>query len=481
MTSRSGCSASDALATHDEDRRDLAQYLAQNDEFDRFCKLIGYEPHEGQRQVHQCDAPRRVVRWGRRAGKTLMAAVEAAFVLLQNRKRVWIVAPDHDLSGRVWDELVRILCDELGFEPTTRSDRSRRLVFDWGSRCEGKSTGHGSQKGLVGAAVDFLVWDEVAKSPAGIWELRLMPNLADRHGRALLISTPEGYNHFHELWKRGHNDDVAWRSFHAPSAMNPHLPRDVIEEARRTYSPEAFAQEWEAKFTHLAGRVYTEFEESIHVRPLQHDPDLPLALAFDFGVENPFVCLWVQFTPEDNLRVIDEYVQRGETTLTNGQRVMAQHEERGYGDVSWAAADPSGKDGRLTLRKHCGIPTTFRRLTGRGDSMGEKQAGIEQIRRLLRGVDGRMTEPRLFIDPRCQETIREFNLYRYPEAKQERNASEEPEKANDHCMDALRYAVAVWLARVPERERLKIAATAGKQHRTGKEKLLERAMGDGIL
>ena len=477
MRSRADCPTSGGKVALDERRRELARWLAQNGEFDRFCDLIGYRPHDGQRVVHRCDAPRRVVRWGRRAGKTLMAAVEAAFVLLQDRRRVWIVAPDYDLTGRVWEELVRILCDELGFETTTRKNEgSRRLAFEWGSLCEGKSTDYRSQKGLVGAAVDFLVWDEVAKSPAGIWETKLMPNLADRHGRALLISTPEGYNHFYELWQRGHDGDQAWQSFHAPSALNPYLPRDVIEEARRTYSPEAFAQEWEAKFTQFAGRVYSEFEESVHVRPMEYDPELPLVLAFDFGVENPFVGLWLQFTPEDKLLVIDEYVQRGETTLTNGRRVRARHAECGYGDISWAAADPSGKDGRLTLRKHCGIPTTFRRLTGRRVSAGERQAGIEQIRRLLRGAGSEMSEPRLFVDPQCVETIREFNLYRYPESTPDRNASEDPEKANDHCMDALRYAVAVWLARTPEREQLRIKGNAGKRPRTGKEKLLSRTM-----
>ena len=418
-----------------------------------------------------------------------MAAVEAAFCLLQAKKRVWVVAPDHELTGRVWDEITRIMCDDLGFEPTTRRDSPpRRLSFAWGSTCEGKSTEPNAQKGLVGAAVDLLIWDEVAKSPPGVWERKLHPNLADRHGRALLISTPEGYNHFHDLWRRGHGEHRSWRSFHAPSSVNPYLPTEAIEEARRTYSPEAFAQEWEAKFTHFSGQVYAEFDEATHVRKLAFDPELPLALAFDFGVENPFVCLWLQFTSEDTLLVLDEYVQRGETTLSNGERVVEHHKQQGYGDIpqiAWAAADPSAKDARLTLRRRFGIPATFRRMTGPGDTMGERQAGIEKIRRLLRGEPSkddpqRPAVPRLYVDPRCHETIREFNLYRYPERREDRNAAEEPEKTNDHCMDALRYAVALWLARASERENLKARKRPRRKPRTGKDKLMERVMnGDG--
>jgi len=432
---------------------------------------------------------------------------------------VWVVAPDHELTGRVWDEIVRILCDELGFETTMRRDSPpRKLAFPWGSICEGKSTENAAQKNLVGAAVDLLIWDEVAKSPAGIWERQLHPNLADRRGRALLISTPEGYNHFYELWMRGHcgkavpssefrvpsetadgmddplgtrnaklgtRRDRAWRSFYAPSSVNPHLPKQAIEEARRTYSPQAFAQEWEARFTHFAGQVYPEFDEAIHVHPLRYKPDLPLAMAFDFGVENPFVCLWLQFTPEDELLIIDEYVKTGETTLTNGRRVMAQHRARGYREIAWAAADPSAKDGRLTLRRHCGIPTTFRRMVSRTERKSDRQAGIEQVRRLLRsGPHPSIPSPtgrgeggegvRLYVDPRCGHTIREFNLYRYPEQGESIAAPEEPEKANDHCMDALRYAVAVWLARTGERERLRERGKPPRPFRTAKEKLMER-------
>jgi hypothetical protein len=457
-----------------EYRREAARVVARRGELRSFCRLIGYRPHAAQREVHRCRAPRRVVRWGRRAGKTLLAAVEAAFCLLQDRKRVWVVAPDHELTGRVWDELVRILCEDLGFTPTIRHDNPpRKLVFPWGSVCEGKSTDPGAQKSLVGAAVDLLIWDEVAKSPPGVWERKLHPNLADRRGRALLISTPEGYNHFHDLWQRGNGLDPDWKSFWSASSVNPKLPRAALEEARRTYSLEAYLQEWEARFTHFAGQVYTEFDEAIHVRPLQYDPELPLALAIDFGVENPFVCLWLQFTPEDKLLILDEYVMRGKTTLENGERVLEQHRQRGYGPLVWAAADPSAKDARLTLKQHCGLPITFRRLSARGDRLGDRRAGIEQVRRLLR------PETRLFVDPRCVETIREFNLYRYPERPEGRNADEEPEKTDDHCMDALRYAIAVWLARAPERDRLKQHATPPGPLRPARRRLMERVASRG--
>jgi phage terminase large subunit len=85
----------------------------------------------------------------------------------------------------------------------------------------------------------------------------------------------------------------------------------------------------------------------------------------------------------------------------------------------------------------------------------------------------------LLVDPRCHETIREFNQYRYPEQHADRNADETPLKMDDHCMDALRYAVAVWLARAPERERLKQKTNGNGPLRKARERLMERVVGEG--
>lgn len=448
-------------------RRACALEAARRGDFATFCRLIDYAPHEAQEQVHASRALRRVVRFGRRGGKTLLAAVEAAFVLLLPNKRVWVVAPDHSLTGRVWDEIVRILVKELGFAPTKRRDTPpRSMTFAWGSVCEGKSTEDKAQKGLVGVALDLLIWDEVAKSPGSVWERMLAPCLigGGHRGRALLISTPEGFNHFYDFDQLGQGPDPEWASFYAPSSSNPYLPREAIEAERGRYSPEAFAQEFEALYEHFAGRVFVEWDEGRHVIPspldptdereLRYDRRLPLARAFDFGVTNPFACLWLQFTPDDKLLVIDEYVTcdaRGKvtrewTTEQNGRAVVAHEQAETYGEAMWSAADPAAKDARLTLRRRCGIVTKFRKLSrDKQKSVDrpqgtEKGQGIEIIRRLLR-------EDRLRVAERCIETRREFNRYRYPERPDEVNQREEPQKIDDHCMDALRYAVGVWLCR----------------------------------
>ena len=57
--------------------------------------------------------------------------------------------------------------------------------------------------------------------------------------------------------------------------------------------------------------------------------------------------------------------------------------------------------------------------------------------RLAVAGDGR---PRLTVEPHCVNTIAEFESYCWKENR-EGEYKDEPEKANDHAMDALRYCV----------------------------------------
>ena len=450
-------------------RRNDAREAARRDDFDSFCKIIGYVPHSAQREVHaNRHVLRRVLDWGVRTGKTKCGAVEGCFEVLKDNRRVWIIAPQHALTERVWSEIEQCLLEDLGFNPATRSTVPRRLQFGWGSVIEGHSTHDpASRNAMTGASVNFAVWDECARSPGSVWELKLQPRLGDVRGRCMFISTPEGYNHFYEWFERGKPNadgkikDEAWRSFNAWCEVNfcnkPDLEESVAE-ARRTFSQEAFRQEWLGEFTTFAGRVYPEFDEGLHSRSLQYNPDLPLALAFDFGVDNPFVCLWLQFGAGDTCYVIDEYttavirdgreeVRQSLTTQENGEEVLRQHAEWGYGPWEWAVGDKSGADEIRTLSRHCGIRAIHRHVTPGNVREREVPAGIRRVRRFLR-------EGRLIVDSeRCPITTFELNRYRYPDRPEDRNASEVPEKANDHAMDALRYGIIYYLARHPEADK----------------------------
>jgi hypothetical protein len=72
---------------------------------------------------------------------------------------------------------------------------------------------------LVGEGVDLLIIDEAAKMPRRIWDMYLSPTLVDRKGKAIFITTPQGYNWIYDLYLLGQTDPQ-WYSHQSPSWEN---------------------------------------------------------------------------------------------------------------------------------------------------------------------------------------------------------------------------------------------------------------------
>jgi hypothetical protein len=310
----------------------------------------------------------------------------------------------------------------------------------------------------------------------------------DKRGRALFITTPEGMNWLHALYQRGRGEGRRdWDVFNSPSGANPHIAKSELQVMRRNMSQFAYAREVLAEFNRSSRVVYPAFCEEKHVRPAAYDPRLQLYRALDFGYTNPFVCLTIQVGPSDEVRVLDEIYERGKTlTELAGmmQASLAPHYAR-FRDF-WHKGGHMHIRPSLTTRNQ--KPTTFptHPLTGAPHFPASLEAfaqcalpfcdpagagerahmqslglsvqarsrpvsyGIELIRAALEG-DGE--KPRLVIDPRCTNLIREFLSYRYPDSGEAASSalttnnqppttsSEAPVKEDDHALDALRYFV----------------------------------------
>jgi hypothetical protein len=83
---------------------------------------------------------------------------------------------------------------------------------------------------LRGDGLDFLVLDEYASIAKEAWTEVLRPALADRQGEALFIGTPQGFNHFHELYEgaEGRPDSKA---FQFTTAEGGNVSPEEIESA----------------------------------------------------------------------------------------------------------------------------------------------------------------------------------------------------------------------------------------------------------
>ena len=125
----------------------------------KWFEFLDYNPHEGQRKVHEALEKVRIVVacCGRRWGKSMAAAKEAEALVSQPDKNVWIVAPTYSTSERIF----RIVYDDLIIKhnlPTRRKSLNDQYIeFEWGSRIEGKSAEH--PESLIGAGNNLVIID----------------------------------------------------------------------------------------------------------------------------------------------------------------------------------------------------------------------------------------------------------------------------------------------------------------------------------
>lgn len=112
---------------------------------------------------------------------------------------------------------------------------------------------------LRGLKLYFAVVDEAAFVPEEVFTKIIRPALADLKGEAVIISTPDGRNHFYEWFKLGkEGTNSEWKSWHLTTKDNPTIPTEEIEEAKKTLSSFVFKQEFEANFNNSGQEIFKQ-------------------------------------------------------------------------------------------------------------------------------------------------------------------------------------------------------------------------------
>lgn len=367
----------------------------------------------------------RVLNCGRRFGKTVLAVEEMVGVAIAKKdRRVAYFAPTRDDAREItWSMLTKKVENITTYKNesllqikimTQDGGESLIALYGWESVQE-----RGKGRGL---ANDFIVCDEVStyRNFWTGWNEVLSPTLIDRQGSAMFISTPKGFNHFYDLYNMElKNKD--FKSFHFTSYDNPHLPIEEIEREKSTKPPDTFAQEYMADFKKTQGLVYKEFDREKHL----YDEEFPnnkflYVAGVDFGYRNPAAVLSAYWTGE-RLLIHDEWYKRERTDIQIAEYVAASKFREVY-------PDPENQGAIEELRR---LNVNVREVVKGKNSV---QAGIQQVREMLIRGD-------LLINKRCINLIAEFETYSYDDDVLERNEQENPVKANDHALDALRYLV----------------------------------------
>jgi len=175
----------------------------------------------------------------------------------KKNKVIWIVAPNYDLAGRIWDMVYGLAINEL--KPMVKYLNNSRGMYKIKTKkntiIEAKSAD--DPKTLVGKGIDLLVCDEAGIMKEQAWKESLMPALIDRKGRAVFIGTPKGKNWFYHMYLKGQDKDQdKYRSWQFSSYANNTIKKEEIDSIAEQMDETEKRQEILAEFIEGAGQVF---------------------------------------------------------------------------------------------------------------------------------------------------------------------------------------------------------------------------------
>ena len=281
-----------------------------------------------QLEIFRCDKRFRVGVAGRRFGKTTLAFAEMLRAAQTPGSNIWYVAPDNRQTMSIaWEDL----CDltypfwRRGRDPN-KSDRKIYLA--------GNSTIHVNgalnSSSLRGHGIDFVVMDEYADIEPHVWPEIFRPALADRKGRALFIGTPQGRNHFFDLFEKA-KTTPNWAAFQFKTAQGGIVAPDEILALAAELDSETFRQEIEGQFTNVGRhRVYYAFNKAVNVKPVSFDPMGSLVWALDFNVDPMIMLIMQKETSGGVVNVLEEIVIRPSANTEMACKLFFERANRYY-------------------------------------------------------------------------------------------------------------------------------------------------------
>jgi hypothetical protein len=240
--------------------------------------------------------------------------------------------------------------------------------------------------------------DEYDDWAEDIWPLIIRPNLMTHKAPAIIGGTPKGKRGMYRL-----SQDPTWREFHYTSHDNPDLDAeelDALEREYQSFGEDAYNQEILAMYVKPTGTVYKEWPES-HGIALDYDPNLPLHVAWDFGVNDPTAMIWIQ--PHGGETCVIDYYESSDVDIQHFVQVL---NSKPYRTPSLHVGDIAGRARNLVTNS-----SPIDELAKQGIFVATKSIPdiATQIRTAHKIVPG------LYVDKhRASRFIDVLNNYKYP-------------------------------------------------------------------
>jgi Terminase RNaseH-like domain len=249
--------------------------------------------HPKQNAFIHSEAKRKIIRAGRRSGKTTGSAVLGVMQFLDGR-RVLYATPTAEQIARFWSEIKTALEDAIRAGVFIKNETFHTIELPGTEQRIGAKTAWNADT-LRGDYADLLILDEWQLMNEDTWEIVGAPMLLDNDGDAVFIYTPPSLHsrsvskandplHAAKLFKRM-EQDTSGRSetFSFSSHDNPHISVHALSEITKDMTHLAYRQEILAEDVEdVLGALWKH--STIDVGRVREHPDLSRVVV---GVDPP--------------------------------------------------------------------------------------------------------------------------------------------------------------------------------------------------
>jgi hypothetical protein len=214
-------------------------------------------PHQKQSEVIRSNSRFKIIRAGRRSGKSTLEIEEMVFDAVTGKDRnIFYIAPTQIQARKIiWEALKSRLngigeINESRLEvklPTADKGFSTIFVSGWENR--------ENFRGMKAYKIVFDELDTMKDFFIG-WQEIFRPALTDTAGGATFIGTPKKENPNLRRLEKIAEKDSDYEAFHFTTADNPHILKSEIEKARQELDHDTYRQEYEAEYLDNAGSLF---------------------------------------------------------------------------------------------------------------------------------------------------------------------------------------------------------------------------------
>lgn len=205
--------------------------------------------HQGQRRIYRSKAKRKVIRAGRRFGKTTMLEQAAGNWGAHGMNVGWF-APSYKIMLPTFKAIKKQLA------PITQACSKTDMIIElyggglvefWTLDNEDAGRSRKYHKVIVDEA------SLVKKGLKDTWEQAIEPTLLDFDGDAIMAGTPKGVDEENFFYQACNSKEMGWEEHHAPTSANPTISPEALARIIAGRPPRVVQQEYNAEFVDWRG------------------------------------------------------------------------------------------------------------------------------------------------------------------------------------------------------------------------------------